>query len=119
MGLRIYHNGDVRNGNPHWHLWFHQNGYVWGEVFCYQTIRRVEDQLSESEAKTMFETADMMKDRFSLSRHLETDDICVQCNEEGERIYSYLVPPADQDEESVAGFFAILKRLVEKHKPTT
>jgi len=67
----------------------------------------------------MFETADAMKDRFSLSRQLETEDICIQRNEEGKRLYWYLVPPAAQNEESVAEFFAILKRLVEKYKPTS
>jgi hypothetical protein len=119
MGLRIYHNGNVNEGNPHWHLWFQQNGNVSGEVLCFRSMRQFKDQLSESETQIMFETADAMKERFSLSRHLETEDICVQRNEDGKRLYWYLVPPAEQNEGSVAEFFAILKRLVEKYKPTS
>jgi hypothetical protein len=120
MGLRIYHNGDVRNGNPHWHLWFQQNGSVWGEVLCYHTAREVKEQLTESEAKTMFEAADAMSQKFPDSgRLLETDDVCIKRTEQGKTLYWYKVSPDEQKDELAIGFIVILKRLVEKYKPTS
>src|SRR5437870_67305 len=103
MGLRIYHNGDTRNGNPHWHLWFQQDGNVWGEVLCYEFAREAKEKLNESEAKIIFETADAMNGRFPL-RQLQTDDICIKRTEQGKELYWYAIPYEAQAEESVVAF---------------
>jgi hypothetical protein len=118
MGLRIYHNGMVKDGNPHWHLWFQQNGNVRGEVLCYQHMREVDDQLNEAETQVMFQIADKLSEQFQPSEHhLETDDICIKRTEQGKTLYWYKVPPDKQTDGSVTAFFNILKRLVEKYKP--
>jgi len=117
--LRIYHNGNVLAKNPHWHLGVSSDGRICGEVLPCEGVRKeFDEQLSEVEARILFETADAMSQLFPpVEQHVGHchDDVCIQGGAPGKLLYRYIVPPAEQSRDSVSEFFRILKRVVEKY----
>jgi len=116
--LRISHNGNVFVNNPHWTLGIGLDGKVIGEVLRYHTRYAVSEQLTGPEVQFIFQTADAMSRQFPpVEQHLNHhhDDVCIQGGEPGKVLYRYIVPPEEQRHESIAEFFTILNKVVDRY----
>jgi len=117
--LRIYHNGNVLVHNPYWHLGVSTDGKISGDVLpCLGVRKEFREQLTDTEAQILFQTADAMSQEFPpVEQHVgpSHDDVCVQGSDPGRVLYRYIVPPTEQRRESVVEFFRILNRVVEKY----
>ena len=68
MRLRILHNGQVHQQNPHWHLWIHRDGSLLGEIIGHQSdfqcIQEFKRQLSDADTATLFTEEASMRPHF-------------------------------------------------------
>ena len=115
--LRISHNGNPYEGNPHWAFGFGRDGALIGEVIRGHTRYDIEEQLAESDVAMLFDAADAMSSQFPpVEQHVghHFDDVCIQCRVLDKIIYRYVVPPREQQRPPAVQFLAVLARVIAK-----
>jgi hypothetical protein len=113
--LRLLHNGQVYQRNPHWHLKICSDGSVYGEIIGPQSdfacIQSIKAQLDAAETPVMFSQAAELISRFSNDQLLP-DDVLVELTESDRWC---AVPPEEQGVESVVTFFDSLQKILQPY----
>ena len=116
--LRISHNGNPYEGNPHWTFGLGRDGALIGEVIRGHTRYDIEERLAESDVAMLFDAADAMSSQYPpgeqhVGYHL--DEVCIQGRAVDKILYRYIVPPGEQQQRPPAvQFFSVLARMVAK-----
>jgi hypothetical protein len=122
--LRIMHNGNVPQKNPHWHLWIYQHGNLYGEIIGHQSdfkgIQGFEKHLDESDIVTLFSEAVSMRHNFKMREVVcLPDDVMVELNEYADgkenRLFWYVIPREDQGKPEVSAFLRIVSQIFEPY----
>ena len=118
--LRISHNGNPYEGNPHWAFGLGRDGALIGEVIRGHMRYDIGERLAESDVTMLFDAADAMSSRFPpVDQHVghHFDDVCIQCRVPERILYRYVVPPSEQQRPPAVEFLAVLARSVAKSEP--
>ncbi len=119
MRLRIMHNGQVHQKNPHWHLWIQRDGSLRGEVIgrqsdfkCIQAFKRT---LCDSDTSTLFTEAALMRPHFGQrEKSCLPDDVMIECSGDTEKFW-YVVPLEQQTSAVFEPFLRVLHQILEPY----
>jgi hypothetical protein len=98
--LRILHNGDPRNGSPHWMVHVNESGKVWGEILTDTFSRFLQDDLFKLEGIQRFFKIPPPLTQKNLTAHPHHEEIILSLvTPSGKSLCSFLLSEVPKDSE--------------------
>jgi hypothetical protein len=89
--FRILHNGDIRNGSPHWWVHVNEEGRFYGEILTKTTGRLLQDDFKLQNIQPFFDIpVELARQQLTVHPHHE-EIILSLVTSPGERLCSFLL----------------------------
>ena len=96
--LRILHNGDPRNGSPHWWISVNERGEFWGEILLWATGRFLQNDFKLQDTEWFFKIPpELVEHQIPVQPHHEEIILRLTAAPSGKCLCSFLLSDVPKD----------------------